>query len=74
MIAGNHKTVCWRPLPILPKIALAATATTVLRGLGMDYDESAEIARRPLPPLKVSLPKMPYAGSSSPRASMRGGR
>jgi AcrR family transcriptional regulator len=51
-----------------------ATATTVLRGLGMDYDESAEIARRPLPPLKVSLPKMPYAGSSSPRASMRGGR
>ncbi len=36
-----------------------ATATTVLRGLGMDYDDAAEIARRPLPPLHVHLPKMP---------------
>jgi AcrR family transcriptional regulator len=36
-----------------------ATATTVLRGLGMDYDEAAEVARRPLPPLSVRLPEMP---------------
>lgn len=36
-----------------------ATATTVLRGLGLDYDEAAEVARRPLPPLRVSLPQMP---------------
>lgn len=37
----------------------AATATTVLRGLGVDYAEAAEVASRPLPPLRVSLPRMP---------------
>jgi len=36
-----------------------ATAITVLRGLGMDYDEAAEVARRPLPPLSVDLPRLP---------------
>ena len=36
-----------------------AVATTVLRGLGMPQDEAAEVARRPLPPLRVTLPKMP---------------
>jgi AcrR family transcriptional regulator len=36
-----------------------AAATTVLRGLGMDYDEAAQVARRPLPPLSVELPRMP---------------
>jgi AcrR family transcriptional regulator len=36
-----------------------AAATTVLRGLGMDYDEAAEVARRPLPPLSIELPRMP---------------
>lgn len=36
-----------------------ATATTVLRGLGMDYDEAAEVARRPLPSLSVALPRLP---------------
>jgi AcrR family transcriptional regulator len=36
-----------------------ATATTVLRGLGMDFDEAAEVARRPLPALRVTLPQMP---------------
>lgn len=37
----------------------AATATTVLRGLGIGFDEAAEVARRALPPLRVSLPKLP---------------
>jgi AcrR family transcriptional regulator len=37
----------------------AATATTVLRGLGMEFDEAAEVARRPLPPLRVPLPALP---------------
>jgi AcrR family transcriptional regulator len=36
-----------------------ATATTVLRGLGMDFDEAPEVARRPLPPLSVDLPQLP---------------
>jgi hypothetical protein len=36
-----------------------ASATMVLRGLGMDFDEAAEVARRPLPPLSVTLPRMP---------------
>lgn len=38
-----------------------AAATTVLRGLGMEFDEAAEVARRPLPPLSVELPAMPRA-------------
>lgn len=42
----------------------AATATTVLRGLGMDFDEAAAVARRPLPPLRVALPKVPRRPSS----------
>lgn len=33
-----------------------AVATVVLRGLGMDPDAAAEIARRPLPPLVAPLP------------------
>jgi hypothetical protein len=37
----------------------SAAATMVLRGLGMDFDEAAEVARRPLPPLPVALPAMP---------------
>ncbi|HKU98905.1 MAG TPA: TetR/AcrR family transcriptional regulator [Vineibacter sp.] len=36
-----------------------ATATTVLRGLGMAYDEAADVARRPLPPMSVALPSLP---------------
>jgi AcrR family transcriptional regulator len=35
-----------------------ATATTVLRGLGMDVREAADVARRPLPPLSVALPRL----------------
>lgn len=37
----------------------SATATIVLRGLGMDFDEAAEVAHRPLPPLSVALPRLP---------------
>jgi AcrR family transcriptional regulator len=37
----------------------SAAATMVLRGLGMDFDEAAEVARRPLPPLPVELPTLP---------------
>jgi AcrR family transcriptional regulator len=37
----------------------SATAATVLRGLGMPYDEAEEVARRPLPALRVKLPDMP---------------
>jgi AcrR family transcriptional regulator len=37
----------------------AAVAATVLRGLGMAFDEAEDVARRPLPPLRVALPKMP---------------
>lgn len=37
----------------------SAAATMVLRGLGMDHGEAAEVARRPLPPLSVELPRMP---------------
>lgn len=40
-----------------------ATAATVLRGLGMDYDEAAEVARRPLAPLPVRLPRLPAPAS-----------
>jgi len=36
-----------------------ATATTVLRGLGMAYDEAAEVACRPLPAISVVLPSLP---------------
>jgi AcrR family transcriptional regulator len=36
-----------------------ATAATVLRGLGMAYDEAEEVARRALPPLRVALPTLP---------------
>lgn len=42
----------------------SAAATMVLRGLGMDYDEAAEIARRPLPPLAVELPTLPKASAA----------
>lgn len=41
------------------KAHAVATATTVLRGLGMDFEGAAEVARRPLPPLRVTLPQMP---------------
>lgn len=41
------------------KVHAVATATSVLRGLGMEFEEAAEVARRPLPPLRVSLPRMP---------------
>ena len=37
----------------------SATAATVLRGLGMPYDEAEDVARRPLPALRVKLPDMP---------------
>lgn len=37
----------------------SATAATVLRGLGMDFDEAEVVARRPLPPLRVTLPTLP---------------
>lgn len=37
----------------------SAAATAVLCGLGMDYDEAAKVARRPLPPLPVELPALP---------------
>ena len=37
----------------------SATAAMVLRGLGMEYDQAAEVARRPLPPLAVKLPPLP---------------
>jgi AcrR family transcriptional regulator len=37
----------------------SATATMVLRGLGMEYGAAAEVARRPLPPLSVKLPPLP---------------
>lgn len=36
----------------------SSAATLVLRGLGMDYEEAAEVARRPLPPLRVELPRL----------------
>jgi hypothetical protein len=36
-----------------------ASASTVLRGLGMDFAEAADVARRPLPPLRIELPEMP---------------
>ena len=39
--------------------AAVASAGASLRGLGMDYDEAAEVARRPLPPLRVELPTLP---------------
>jgi hypothetical protein len=42
----------------------AATATTVLRGLGVAYEEAAELARRPLPPLRVALPNLPGRAAS----------
>lgn len=42
----------------------SAAATLVLRGLGMDYDEAAEVARRPLPPLRVELPTLPGTRNS----------
>lgn len=50
------------------KAHAAATAATVLRGLGMGYDEAAEVARRPLPPLRVALPRMP----KTPAVASRG--
>ena len=37
----------------------SATATLVLCGLGVEYDDDAEVARRPLPPLAVELPALP---------------
>jgi AcrR family transcriptional regulator len=43
------------------KAHASAVATTVLRGLGMDFDEAAEVARRPLPPMPVSLPRITKA-------------
>ncbi len=39
----------------VPKNHAQATATVVLRALGMDFDEAAEIARRPLPPMPGGL-------------------
>lgn len=41
------------------KTHASATAATVLRALGMRFEEAAEVARRPLPPLDVHLPRMP---------------
>lgn len=38
-----------------PKNHAQATATVVLRALGMAFDEAAEIARRPLPPIPGGL-------------------
>lgn len=38
-----------------PKNHAQATATVVLRALGMDFDEAADIARRPLPPIPGGL-------------------
>jgi AcrR family transcriptional regulator len=43
----------------------SAAATLVLRGLGMEYEEAAEVARRPLPPLAVRLPRIPKAPAAS---------
>ncbi len=40
---------------LAPKNHAQATATVVLRALGMDFDEAAEIARRPLPPMPEGL-------------------
>lgn len=39
----------------VPKNHAQATATVVLRALGMDFDEAAEVARRPLPPIPGGL-------------------
>lgn len=49
----------------------SAVAATVLRGLGMPFDEASEVARRPLPPLDRSAPGAMDAPTGRPRSPLR---
>lgn len=51
-ISGGMRAATVGPVP---KGHAQAVATMVLRGLGVDFDEAAEIARRPLPPIPGGL-------------------
>ena len=49
----------------------SAVAATVLRGLGMPFDEASEVAHRPLPPLDRPALQAMVASKGRPRSALR---